>query len=154
MEFAVANGLYISTLEWHHFVTLTVDTGATSHWLLGEYHDRFIRRLAFHARRRINHFVAIERDDLTGRFAHLHALLHGTAGMTVQEIRHYWPCGYTNVAPYDRRQHAAHYVVKDLLLDPDSYHWSRIRPPQLVEWSGPIEDEFRASVAALRARVL
>jgi hypothetical protein len=151
IEFAFAKGLYVGSKTWHHFVTLTADGGASSDWLQREYKQGFIRRLEFDAKGRIDYFVAIEHDESTGQFAHLHALLHGTAGLTVETIRSRWGHGFTDVAPYDRRQHAAHYVVKNLLLDPDAYQWSRLAPPPLVQWT---DEEFRAAVAELRRKSL
>lgn len=145
-------GLYLSTLDWHHFATLTTDRGTVSDWLVREYHNRFIRRVAFDAKQRIRHFFAVEHDSQTGRFAHLHALLHGTSGLTVELIRRRWPHGFTDVAPYDRRRHAAHYVVKEILFDPDSYGWSKPLPPPLVNWSGEVEGDFRRTVAEWKER--
>jgi hypothetical protein len=150
LEYGLILGAYISTLEWHHFVTLTVDHGAAGDWLRREFENRFIRRLAFAARRRIDHFVAVERDEPTGRFAHLHALLHGTRHLGLDGIRSLWPHGFTDVAPYDRRRDAAHYVVKGLIFDADCYGWSRCRPPQVVAWDGRVERDVATALAAWR----
>lgn len=153
VEFALALGSYLRTLEWHHFVTVTTERPATSTWLCREYHNRFVRRLAFAAKRPLAHFFAIEHDGVTGQFAHLHALIEGTTSLSVDAIKRLWPYGFTHVAPYDQRRHAAHYVVKDLLIgDPDDYGWSRQRPPQRTPWGGTVEREFRDDVKALRAR--
>lgn len=149
-EFGLALGMYLSTRRWDHFVTLTVDRGAPADRLLRLYQDTFIRRLAFAARRRIDHFYAIEHDRLSGRFAHLHALLHGTAALDVSDMRGLWPYGFTDLSPYDRRQRGAHYVVKGLLIDPDAYNFSRRLPPALVPWEGRVEHEFHAAVADMR----
>jgi hypothetical protein len=149
--FALALGMFISTREWHHFVTLTVDRGAAPDRLVKLYHSYFIRRLAFAARQRINHFYAVELDRRTGKFAHVHALLHGTAGLTVRDMRRLWPFGFTDLSRYDQRQRGAHYVVKGLLIDPDTYNFSKHLPPAIMPWAGRVEEDFEASVAAMRA---
>ncbi len=149
--YALAVGMFISTREWHHFVTLTVDRGAEPDRLIRLYHDYFIRRLAFAARQRINHFYAVERDRGTGKFAHVHALLHGTAGLDVREMRRLWPFGFTDLSRYDQQKRGAHYVAKDLLVDPDTYNFSKRLPPEIVPWAGEVEDEFKALVAKMRA---
>lgn len=151
VEYGLVLGTYVGTLEWHHFVTLTMDRGAPSDWLRREFENRFIRRLAFEARRRIDYFVAVEWDTLTEQFAHLHALVHGTVNLSVKRIRSRWPHGFTDVAPYDPRRHAAHYVVKGLIFDADCYDWSRCRPPHVVPWEGHVARSVEMALAAWSA---
>lgn len=150
VEFALALATFIGTRDWHHFVTLTTDTGWVSDRLRREFNNRFVRRLAYRVRHRIDYFFATEPNARGGRFVHLHSLLYGTFGLHVDEIKAMWPHGFTDATPYVRGRGAADYLVKTVGLDPDSYDWSKRLPPEIVPWHGRVEEQFRAAVAAAR----
>lgn len=148
---ALALRLFVSTRAWHHFVTITVDRGAEPDQLTRLSYDSVLRRLAFAARQRITHCYAVARDRITGWFAHGHALLHGTAAPNVRDMRRLWPFSFTDLSRHDDRQRFAHYVVKDLLIAPATYNFSKRLPPAIRPWTGDVGQQFKAVVAVMTA---
>jgi hypothetical protein len=76
----------------------------------------------------VPYFYAIEHT--TEGFAHLHALVAGTAGEATRTLAARWDAGFTRIVRYDPQRGAAHYVSKRLMTAcGDEYGVSKMMPP-------------------------
>lgn len=146
-----ALGRYLQTWHWHHFLTLTTAWRTSETELRTLFQAGMIRRLARVAQRPIAYFFAIERAGNADPRPHIHALIAGTDLLTVDRIRLSWRHGYGSVRRYDPRRDAALYSTKDLLLDPDSYDFSR-RPPACRVDADAVAIRAMLDTASLRWR--
>lgn len=77
------------------------------------------------------YFYAIE-SHLSG-YPHLHALLAGTASLTVRQLEQRWESGHSRIVVYDPMRGAAFYVSKSLLDVCGEYDVSKRMPPRRYE---------------------
>ena len=121
-------GAYLSQFEWDHVLHLTSETPTTPRRLVRLFLDRFVRRAAFRARRPVPYFYAVE-SNVSGH-PHLHALVAGSAHLTVRQLAQRWEAGFSRILVYDATKGAAFYVSKSLLDGCDDYDVSRRIPPR------------------------
>lgn len=129
LSHAEAMGRYLETLQWTHFVTLTARGRVSDAALRAKFEHEFIRDLTRAAQRAVSYFFAVEYAGGPDVSPHVHGLLAETERLTVDRIGAAWRHGLTCVRVYDRTKGAALYSAKGLLLDEDSYDFSR-RPPR------------------------
>jgi hypothetical protein len=121
---------FLDNFEWDHFVTLTTRRPITEENIARLFKDRFIRKLAFTARCPIPYFYAVEGGDATGGYPHLHALISGSKGVSIEQVRRAWQAGVTDARRYEASRGAAYYVTKGIIASPDQYNLSRRMPPR------------------------
>lgn len=118
---------FLGGYAWDHMATLTTRHPLAGEALGVELRDRFIRRLAKAAQRRVGWFPASELTHV-GR-PHLHVLLGGTAALTTQQLEKAWRAGHSRMTKLNGQEEAVRYVVKELGRFPDTFDVSRIWVP-------------------------
>ena len=103
-----------------------------------EFVNRFIRNVAWAAQGPVPWLYVIERSQ-AGVY-HIHALLAGTRALSIEQVRHSWKLGVSQVARYSQLGGAPWYLAKT--LGQSDEHWehfdlSRRMPPRLP---GPVEE--------------
>lgn len=127
-------GEYLGLYDWHHYVTLTTGFQSISKKAMGDcFRKKFIRRLTHIAQNTISFFCVVELT--TKQVPHIHALISGTRGLSVDVIKQKWDA-ICSVSRYQSFRGADHYVVKTLGTGNDDYDVSRSWPPLLQPGSG------------------
>jgi hypothetical protein len=108
---------------WSHFVTLTFSRPADQARAERSF-SRFVRRLEWHSRCRIEYLGALERG-LLGRL-HIHALVAGTNEQSIDLMTAQWGQGRVAIKVFDPARNAL-YALKTL---PDAESLLLIRAPK------------------------
>jgi hypothetical protein len=114
---------WLDGFAWDHFCTLTFTDGCSDAFARQAF-NRFARRVEHSAGSPISWFWVLERGACRA-MPHLHALLGGTARLTVRSIDGQWRVGLRRVRRYDPRRSAAWYVTKRILDDMTDYDVSQ-----------------------------
>ena len=104
---------WLREFPWVHWVTLTTRQRLSPDLLKHHFIDTFVRRVARAAQGPIRFFLVIEGGAL-GDHAHIHALLLGTQRVALAAITKKWSWGRAEVAVFDERLGAIHYMLKDI----------------------------------------
>lgn len=113
--------------KWDHIATLTTAREAKPEGLLRAFRDGFVRALASRARQGVPYFVVVEAH-ISGA-PHLHALVSGTAALSVREVSGCWLPGLARVARFRPHLRGEAYVVKMIARPHTIYEISRRLPP-------------------------
>lgn len=94
---AIAAGKHYRRYHWDHFITLSTKNPESPAYCRREV-GALIRRLERLAQRPIQYLWAIEGDPAMGLLYHLHLVVYGTSGLTIEELRSCWRRGYRTTA--------------------------------------------------------
>lgn len=120
---------WLMQFHWELWMTLTTQEPTTASAIVRSFIRWQVREMARKALGPVPYFYMVEQKP--SGFVHLHALAAGTGQLPVKLISGLWGLGYADVARYNPRLSAAHYMTKDMLLDlaGDHYDISRRLPP-------------------------
>ena len=135
-------GDWLSEFVWHHFVTLTfrpdkpekpgqrVKRERSIDAIERLFKFGFVRRASWFTHRPLAWYAVIERGK--GGLLHVHALMWGTDALTMDQFGSAWKAGLCDIARYDWRLGAAHYVAKDIAAGAE-WFMSKRWPPRLAK---------------------
>jgi len=110
-------GTWLSRFQWDHFVTFTFDHQPSAASAKRQF-ARWLSRLEQRTQRELSWFCVIERSP--AGLVHVHALVGGTAGLSLAVLRALWR-GHSAVRRYDSRKAGAYYVTKCVGSSVDDY---------------------------------
>ena len=119
---------FLGRHSWNHAAHLTTRHPRSRAALDIELRDRFIRRLARIAQRKVAWFAATELTHI-GR-PHLHVLLGGTEELDTKQLERCWTAGYSRMHRLVGAKAAVSYAVKECGHLPDNFELSRIWIPK------------------------
>jgi hypothetical protein len=104
---------------WDHYADLTSEHPLSDLGLLRVFKGQWIRWLEKSAQNAVRWAVFSQRGEFNGR-QHLHALLYGTAGLSVDQIDRAWRIGLARVRIFDPAKGAAAYITREI---PENGEW-------------------------------
>lgn len=105
-------GTYLNSFAWDRIVTLTFGDAVSLDKARREV-GKWIRRLERNSQQSVPAFYAVERGGSGLR--HVHALIAGTARLTIRQIEKAWKGGgFTEIERFDPTRRGAWYASKDL----------------------------------------
>ena len=122
---------FLSTFEWHYYVSLTHRNERTLSQIEAAVRSSFLRRLSRTAQGPLGWFFAIEHHHASR--AHAHALIHSPRSLILDQVARAWKFGFADVRHYDRSRGAGAYVTKEIQLEGAIYDLS----PRLVRYFAP-----------------
>lgn len=104
---------WLSEHEWDHYADLTSENPLCEASLLHIFKCQWIRWLEKSTQNAVLWAVFAQRGPFNGRH-HLHCLLYGTAGLTVDQIDRDWRAGLAKVRIFDPNKGAAAYITREV----------------------------------------